>query len=130
MPEQFVERDLTQLAPGASGDCFAMVVVAKKRASGVLMGDVAEMRAGQSILCPVHLMSMRRRGDERASLRPANSAGPLPFTPSPGTVWPPRSAWLPACPTRISSCRRSSRTRCLSRFLRPRVAFPCPWGRC
>jgi precorrin-2/cobalt-factor-2 C20-methyltransferase len=46
MTDELVERDLTQLPAHASGDCFAMVVVAKKRANGVLMGDVAEIARG------------------------------------------------------------------------------------
>ncbi|HEY0708956.1 MAG TPA: precorrin-2 C(20)-methyltransferase [Polyangia bacterium] len=46
MPDQLVERDITRLPAHASGDCFAMIVVAKKTASGVLMGDVAEIARG------------------------------------------------------------------------------------
>jgi precorrin-2/cobalt-factor-2 C20-methyltransferase len=46
MPDEFVERDLRRLPANASGDCFAMVVVAKKSASGVLMGDVPEIPRG------------------------------------------------------------------------------------
>jgi precorrin-2/cobalt-factor-2 C20-methyltransferase len=40
MPEQRIERDLRQVA-GEHGDCFAMVVVAKKSRSGVLLGEGA-----------------------------------------------------------------------------------------
>jgi precorrin-2/cobalt-factor-2 C20-methyltransferase len=39
MPEQRVERDLRALPPGRE-DCFAMVVVSRKDASGVLAGAV------------------------------------------------------------------------------------------
>jgi precorrin-2/cobalt-factor-2 C20-methyltransferase len=45
MPEQRVERDLRQVRD-AYGDCFAMVVVAKKQASGVLLGDVPAIERG------------------------------------------------------------------------------------
>jgi precorrin-2/cobalt-factor-2 C20-methyltransferase len=52
MPEQHVERDLRAVMTSAGksvsklGDCFAMVVVAKKQASGVLLGHVAEIARG------------------------------------------------------------------------------------
>jgi precorrin-2/cobalt-factor-2 C20-methyltransferase len=45
MAEQHIERDLRQVAD-SHGDCFAMVVVAKKVASGVLLGEVAEIARG------------------------------------------------------------------------------------
>jgi precorrin-2/cobalt-factor-2 C20-methyltransferase len=45
MAEQHVERDLRAVV-GRPGDCFAMVVVAKKQASGVLLGEVAEIARG------------------------------------------------------------------------------------
>jgi precorrin-2/cobalt-factor-2 C20-methyltransferase len=45
MTEQVVERDLRAVAT-AYGDCFAMVVVAKKCASGVLLGEVPELPRG------------------------------------------------------------------------------------
>jgi precorrin-2/cobalt-factor-2 C20-methyltransferase len=49
MAEQYVERDLRAVMgkPGLKlGDCFAMVVVAKKQHNGVLLGDVAEIARG------------------------------------------------------------------------------------
>jgi precorrin-2/cobalt-factor-2 C20-methyltransferase len=52
MGEELVERDLRKVA-GASGDCFAMVVVAKKDASGVLLGEVAERARGALNPVPV-----------------------------------------------------------------------------
>jgi precorrin-2/cobalt-factor-2 C20-methyltransferase len=39
MEDERVERDLRRVA-GERGDCFAMVVVARKEASGVLLGEV------------------------------------------------------------------------------------------
>ena len=45
MPDQRVERDLRQVGE-EYGDCFAMVVVAKKQASGVLLGDVPAIERG------------------------------------------------------------------------------------
>jgi precorrin-2/cobalt-factor-2 C20-methyltransferase len=45
MPEERIVRDL-RAAGAESGDCFAMVVVAKKQASGVLLGDVPEVERG------------------------------------------------------------------------------------
>ena len=45
MPEQRIERDLRKVA-GEYGDCFGMVVVARKDRSGVLAGDVAEVGRG------------------------------------------------------------------------------------
>ena len=45
MPEQRVLRDLSG-AHGASGDCFSMIVVARKERAGVLVGDAP---AGQSL---------------------------------------------------------------------------------
>ena len=45
MPEQHIERDL-RLASSHSGDCFAMVVVAKRQASGVLFGHTPEIPRG------------------------------------------------------------------------------------
>jgi precorrin-2/cobalt-factor-2 C20-methyltransferase len=45
MAEQHIERDLRAVAR-THGDCFAMVVVAKKQASGVLLGEVAEIARG------------------------------------------------------------------------------------
>jgi precorrin-2/cobalt-factor-2 C20-methyltransferase len=45
MPDQRIERDLRQV--GAEyGDCFAMVVVAKREGSGVLLGDVPAVERG------------------------------------------------------------------------------------
>ena len=44
MPEQRIERDLRQVAR-EHGDCFAMVVVAKKERSGVLLGEVPDRDA-------------------------------------------------------------------------------------
>jgi precorrin-2/cobalt-factor-2 C20-methyltransferase len=38
MPEQRIERDLRKVG-AEHGDCFAMVVVAKKSRSGVLLGE-------------------------------------------------------------------------------------------
>jgi precorrin-2/cobalt-factor-2 C20-methyltransferase len=43
--EQHIERDLRRVAR-THGDCFAMVVVAKKQFSGVLLGEVAEIARG------------------------------------------------------------------------------------
>lgn len=45
MPEERIERDV-RAASGAYGDCFGMVVVARKERSGVLAGDVAEIERG------------------------------------------------------------------------------------
>jgi precorrin-2/cobalt-factor-2 C20-methyltransferase len=45
MPEQRIERDLRRVS-GEYGDCFGMVVVARKDRSGVLAGDVAEVGRG------------------------------------------------------------------------------------
>jgi precorrin-2/cobalt-factor-2 C20-methyltransferase len=45
MSEQHIERDL-RLVARTHGDCFAMVVVAKKEASGVLLGEVPEIARG------------------------------------------------------------------------------------
>ncbi len=45
MEDQQIERDLRAVG-NRHGDCFAMVVVAKKEASGVLLGDVAEIARG------------------------------------------------------------------------------------
>jgi precorrin-2/cobalt-factor-2 C20-methyltransferase len=45
MADQRVERDV-RLVSRQYGDCFAMVVVAKKEASGVLLGDVPAIERG------------------------------------------------------------------------------------
>jgi precorrin-2/cobalt-factor-2 C20-methyltransferase len=45
MADQRIERDLRAVGD-AYGDCFAMVVVAKKQASGVLLGEVPEVERG------------------------------------------------------------------------------------
>jgi precorrin-2/cobalt-factor-2 C20-methyltransferase len=45
MAEQRIERDLAAVGR-EHGDCFAMVVVAKKEASGVLLGEVPEVPRG------------------------------------------------------------------------------------
>jgi precorrin-2/cobalt-factor-2 C20-methyltransferase len=45
MPDQRIERDLRQVS-AEYGDCFAMVVVAKREASGVLLGDVPAIERG------------------------------------------------------------------------------------
>jgi precorrin-2/cobalt-factor-2 C20-methyltransferase len=45
MEEQRIETDL-RLVKQEYGDCFAMVVVAKKQASGVLLGDVPAIERG------------------------------------------------------------------------------------
>jgi precorrin-2/cobalt-factor-2 C20-methyltransferase len=45
MDEERVERDLKQVGD-EYGDCFAMVVVAKREASGVLLGQVAAVERG------------------------------------------------------------------------------------
>jgi precorrin-2/cobalt-factor-2 C20-methyltransferase len=45
MAEQRIESDLRQVGQ-EYGDCLAMVVVAKKRASGVLLGEVPEIERG------------------------------------------------------------------------------------
>jgi precorrin-2/cobalt-factor-2 C20-methyltransferase len=45
MPDQRVERDLRRVGD-AYGDCFAMVVVARKEASGVLLGEAAPVERG------------------------------------------------------------------------------------
>lgn len=45
MPDQRIERDL-RLVGDQYGDCFAMVVVAKKQASGVLLGEVPAIERG------------------------------------------------------------------------------------
>jgi len=45
MEDERVERDVRNVA-GDYGDCFAMVVVARKERSGVLAGDVAEVSRG------------------------------------------------------------------------------------
>jgi precorrin-2/cobalt-factor-2 C20-methyltransferase len=45
MAEERVERDLKQIGD-EYGDCFAMVVVAKREASGVLLGEVAAVERG------------------------------------------------------------------------------------
>lgn len=45
MGEELVERDLRRVAR-THGDCFAMVVVARREASGVLLGEVAEIARG------------------------------------------------------------------------------------
>lgn len=46
MPDQRIERDVRAITE-TRGDCFAMVVVAKKEASGVLLGDVPIRRMAQ-----------------------------------------------------------------------------------
>ncbi|HEY0715102.1 MAG TPA: precorrin-2 C(20)-methyltransferase [Polyangia bacterium] len=46
MPDERIVRDLRTLPAETPGDCFTMVVVAKKSASGVLMGDVPEIPRG------------------------------------------------------------------------------------
>jgi precorrin-2/cobalt-factor-2 C20-methyltransferase len=45
MADEQVERDVRKVG-GQYGDCFAMVVVAKKDASGVLLGDVPAVARG------------------------------------------------------------------------------------
>jgi precorrin-2/cobalt-factor-2 C20-methyltransferase len=45
MPEQRIERDLSRVS-GEHGDCFAMVVVARKQANGVLLGEVPAVERG------------------------------------------------------------------------------------
>ena len=45
MADERVERDV-RLVGEQYGDCFAMVVVAKKQASGVLLGDVPAVERG------------------------------------------------------------------------------------
>ena len=45
MAEERIERDVRAVA-GAYGDCFAMVVVARKERSGVLAGDVPAVERG------------------------------------------------------------------------------------
>jgi precorrin-2/cobalt-factor-2 C20-methyltransferase len=45
MDEQRIERDL-QVVGAQYGDCFSMVVVSRREASGVLLGEVAERARG------------------------------------------------------------------------------------
>jgi precorrin-2/cobalt-factor-2 C20-methyltransferase len=45
MPDQRIERDLRAVGE-AYGDCFAMVVVAKRQASGVLLGEAPAVERG------------------------------------------------------------------------------------
>jgi hypothetical protein len=45
MADERVERDVRRVSQ-QYGDCFAMVVVAKRKASGVLLGDVPAIERG------------------------------------------------------------------------------------
>ena len=86
MTEQRIVRDLRSVA-GERGDCFAMVVVAKKERAGVLRARVSDADTDEPRAPPVghlrhhharhrHRRAPRRRAARRRPLRLARSSSP------------------------------------------------------